>query len=164
MRCATIIRMVRALTLNGIVALSLLFFGLGFLRSVFGVSVGMQPFRQLAHISYQAMSPFQRYDTQHMALAAEGRTAEGWERIDMASLFPGTDGESRIRMLLPAFMVRGDEALCAARDALRHKLLGVFPQYAEIRLWQESWPLSPEGEEALRMPPYLYRTDDCPTP
>lgn len=154
--------MLRAIALNGIVACSLLFFGLGLLRSVLGIVVPVPPFRLLGYVSYQAMSPFQRYDTGHLSLAAEGLTAEGWQRIDIEALFPGTDGERSVRMLLPAFLARGDEALCAARDELRRKLQHVFPQYAEIRLWQEAWPLSPAGEETLRSEPYLQRTGDCP--
>jgi hypothetical protein len=119
--------------------------------------------RTFARFSYQTMSPYQGYRTVHQDLVLEGRTATGeWETISVERYLPGRRGERFVRSGFLSFANRGDAALHAAYDrfALRvqHAEVAAGRSYATVQVYQEQWPISPDGIDALRMPPHVVRT------
>lgn len=110
------------------------------------------------------MAPYQGYSTRHLELVAEGETSEGaWERIDLLPYFPGSTGERTFRQFLLSMRVRGDDA---ARDGYRRMAEEIRSREAEngriwtaVRLSMETWPVSPDGFETLRVPAFTRRLD-----
>jgi hypothetical protein len=133
----------------------------GLAYTVFRIDVPV--LHTFARFSYQTMSPYQGYQSVHRDFAIEGQTSAGdWERIPVSRYMPGRRGERFVRSGFQSFANRGD---AAKRDAYNRFALRV--RYAEasdgrmydvVHVFVEEWPLSPNGIDALRMPPHLNRT------
>lgn len=112
---------------------------------------------------YGMMAPYQGYPKTSEALVAEGLTDAGWEIIPIEQYQPYMRGEKGFRINQMSFRALYDDDEVERQYGLFLAQLRIFESeegrtYSKLRLWEERWPMSPEGFETLRQEPFLKRS------
>lgn len=116
--------------------------------------------------SYNVMAPYQGDTDFNDDLVAEGELPNGvWEQVNLDPYLPFGKGERNVRKHLRSFQMReqhffpdpADDGLYLAKfQEFATQLLAHEREkgntYEAIRLTWVSWPRSPDGYEALRIP------------
>jgi hypothetical protein len=115
---------------------------------------------------YSTMAPYQGYNRDNDELRAQGQLPDGsWETIDVRRYYPLGHGWESLRMRLRSFRTKEFDdpsevpGLLARYEDLGRLLLAAERRrgmpYESVRLTWESWPLSPLGYDALRLPAFV---------
>ena len=113
---------------------------------------------------YGMMAPYQNYSLINVELIAEGQADDGIrKRIDLGPYFPESRGERAFRTFLIDFRVQGTEntrhAYRRLAEAIRAQEAARGRDCRTVELTFESWPVSPKGFSALRLPPFTAQID-----
>ncbi len=115
---------------------------------------------RIVRFFYGMMAPYQENSVNNMDIVAEGKTPQGtWVVIDLHPYFLQSPSERVFHALLLSFRARGKQAGQHAYDRLSAEIRRLEEErgreYAEVRLFFEEWPASPEGFTALRTPLFI---------
>lgn len=113
---------------------------------------------------YGMMAPYQQNSVENIDIVAEGKTADGtWVTIHLDPYFLQSPSERVFQALLLSFRARGTQSAQSAYDRLAAAILAQEHargrQYADIRLFFEQWPASPEGFSAQHIAAFTKRLD-----
>ena len=115
----------------------------------------------LMHFSYGMMAPYQGDNERNDDLYAEGELPDGHRaRIDLAPYFPYGFGERNVRMYLRSFSpdsARRHQGYVSLAEQLLVSERKLGTPYVSLKLYGETWPRSPAGFEALRVPAFVSR-------
>lgn len=120
--------------------------------------------RRAVRFFYGMLAPYQGYGKNNVELVAEGRREDGtWEAIDLLPYFPGSTGERTFRELLMSRRAQGvaetEAGYAELAEQIRMNEMERGRSYRDVRLHIDTWPMAPDGYEALRLPLFTRQID-----